>query len=73
MWDPERHIVVVSLNVDFGGLDTAHSSADPNQNLHSLKDVFDVRNPSHVGEVSNVEPDHRLLMRRGGRMPPLGL
>ena len=50
MWDPERRMVVVSPNVDFGEL--LHSPADPSQHLHGLRDAFG----SYTEETPNVKP-----------------
>ena len=44
MWDPERRMVVVSPNVDFGEL--SHPSSNPNQHLRGLKDAFDIHDSS---------------------------
>ena len=57
MWDPDRRMVVVSPNVDFGELSTTHSSTDPIQHLRDLKDAFDIQ--THTEDSPNVEPSRQ--------------
>ena len=57
MWDPDRRMVVVSPNVDFGELSTTHLSTDPIQHLRDLKDALDIQ--THTEDSPNVEPSRQ--------------
>lgn len=49
LWDPERHTIIISPNVDFDESSTSRHAADPKQNLENLSEAFG------AGEETNRE------------------
>ena len=77
LWDPERHMVVVSPNVDFDESSTSHHATEPKQNLEDLGEALSVGEKTHAegtptpeeevgvrstnGDTSEWESDNEIL------------
>src|SRR5258706_5891574 len=57
LWDPDRRMVIVSPNVNFGELS---APADPDQRLRGLKDAFNIHESPFDMATSSVEPIQKI-------------
>ena len=83
LWDPERHTVIVSPNVDFDESSISCPSTNPKQNLNNLSDALGTEETTHTeaehdsktilevqnmnGDMSEWESDEEILRPKATR------
>ena len=51
LWDPDRHTIVISPNVDFNESSTSRCAGDSKQNLENLGEALGIGETAHIEDI----------------------